>query len=407
MSENNQEKNKITNKQITETESLYDILKNFLDNMYEIKHFFDINLPAVKNRETEFSDKFDKFMSAHEKEEKGRKVIIVPLEESRDFEQLLKDKSYFVHRPLLCNSSFLILINNFEYITKSILRKLFMTYPKSIIEKKDFIIEFEDLCQFDNLKEVKIFMINRYLEKIFYKSFSEQNKILLKLFDNKEITSSINFTLLEKATKKRNLLAHNNGVITETFVRQTGHSPDSIGKKLFISKKEFELVYQEILFFGLCFLVLLGKKIKDDEFLDRNYQHLLFSLLGRKEYTLLKRFYETTGSYAISKDGISEVVNHINYLLALKEIPDEKERFNTLLKKYKTQQLSDHFKCAFAIIKDDKKNFLKFLKNSEFTLADWYDFPIFNVFKEDEKLVKKALPILEKNTKRLAKNDKK
>lgn len=406
MSVNKQQVDVVKDKQ-TGNEDLYRILNNFLDNMYEIKHFFDINLSAVKNRETEFSDKFKQFMATHEREERGKKLILVPLEESEYFEKLLKDKSYIVHRPLLCNSSFLILINNFEYITKSILRKLFLTYPQSILEKKDFIIEFEELCQFENLSEVKEFMIQRYLEKIFYKSFSEQRQILLKLFKCPEIQKHIKFDLLEKAIKSRNLLAHNNGIITEVFVKQTGRGNDSVGKKLFISKTEFEEVYQEILFFGVCFLILLGDKIKDKEFLDKRYQHLLFTLLERKEFVLLKRVYEATSSYIISEDGISEVVNNINYLLALKEIPDEKDKFYTLLKQYKTEQLSDHFKCAFAILKNDKKSFLKFLKNSEFTLANWYEFPIFDTLKEDAEVTKKALQILEKNTKKIAKNDKK
>ncbi|WP_428044106.1 hypothetical protein [Candidatus Avelusimicrobium faecicola] len=386
--------------------SLNGILQNFLGNMREIKYFFDINLPAVKNRETEVNEKFKKFTNNHEKEINGRKAIIVQVEEMKTFEKLLEEMSCISHQPLLCNSSFLILINNFEYITKAILRKFFLTYPKSILDKKEFIIEFEELCQFNDLKEVKEFMIDRHLEKVFYKSFSEQQKILQKLFNNKEVLQAINFSVLEKAMKERNLLAHNNGIITENFVKQTGYSVDSVGKKLFISKKKFEEVYQEILFFGICFLILLADKIKDKEFLDVYYQQLLFSLLEHKNYLLIKRLYENTISYAISEDGNSEVINFINYLLALEKIPEEKDKFKKLLDQYKIGSLSDHFKCSFAILKNDKKEFIKLLKTSNFTLSDWYEFPIFEKFKEDEILSKKALSILEKNTKRIMKNAK-
>lgn len=387
--------------------NLHRILKNFVSNMREIKYFFDINLPAVKNRETEVNNKFEKFIESHTKEENGKNLILLKAEETNSFEKLLEEMSCISHQPLLCNSSFLILINNFEYITKAILRELFTSYPKSILDKKDFTIEYEELCQFEDLKEAKNFMIDRYLEKIFYKSFSEQQKILQKLFDNKKVLSSINFSLLEKATKERNLLAHNNGIITENFAKQADLAVDSIGKKLFISKKRFDAIYQEILFWGVCFLVLLGEKVKDKEFLDQHYQHFLFSLLEHKDFLLLKRIYEATGTYAVSLDGTSEIINFINYLLALKNVPKENDKFNTLLGEYKTGQLSDHFKCAFAVLRQDKKEFIKLLKNSDFTLADWYEFPIFDTFKMDEKLAKKALPILEKNTKRLSKNAKK
>lgn len=392
---------------INQSIGLYAILQNFLGNMREIKHFFDINLPAVKNRETEVNAKFKKFIATHEKEVNGKKALLVPAEETKSFEKLLEEMSCASHQPLLCNSSFLILINNFEYITKAILRKLFLTFPKSILDKKEFVIEFEELCQFNNLKEAKEFMIDRHLEKIFYKSFSEQQKILQKLFSNKTVLQAINFSVLEKAMKERNLLAHNNGVITESFAKQTGYAVDSIGKKLFISKKRFEEVYQEILFFGICFLVLLGDKINDKEFLDVHYQHLLFSLLEHKDYLLIKRLYENTNVFAVSEDGNSTVINFINYLLALENIPEEREKFTLQLNQYKTGSLSDHLRCAFAILKNDKKEFIKLLKTSDFTLQDWYEFPIFNSFKQDEKLTKKALPILEKNTKRVAKNAKK
>lgn len=395
-------------KEITSKESSISfILDNFLNNMKEIKIFFDSNLPLVKNRESEVRDKIKKFMSVHIEEKNGEKMILVPVEESKLFQKLLEEGRYSFHQPLLCNSCFLILINNFEYIIKAILRKLFLSYPKSILDKKDFIIEFEELCQFKELTEVKEFMINRYLEKVFYKSFSEQQKILLKLFNNPEIFSLINFSLLENATKERNLLAHNNGVITESFAKQTGRPLDSIGKKLFVSQDEFEKIYQEILFLGFCFLVLLGDKIKDKEFLEKDYQHLLFTLLERKNFVLLKRLYEATSSFAVSDDGTSEVVNLINYLLALKNIPEENAKFFKLLKEYKTGQLSDHFKCAFSILKQDKKGFIKYLNKSEFTLQDWYEFPIFDIVKEDEELSKKALLVLKKNTKRISKNAKK
>ncbi len=405
MNSNKQENIKQNTKE--QSSNLHRILKNFVGNMREIKYFFDVNLPVVKNREDEVNNKFKQFLKSHTKEENGKNLILLKAEETNAFEKLLEEMSCVTHQPLLCNSSFLILINNFEYITKAILRELFTNYPKSILDKKDFIIEYEDLCQFEDLKEVKEFMIDRYLEKIFYKSFSEQQKILQKLFNNEKVLSAIDFSRLEIATKERNLLAHNNGIITDSFAKQAGLKVESVGKKIFISKKRFETIYQEILFFGVCFLVLLGEKIKDKEFLDTHYQHFLFSLLEHKDFVLLKRIYETTGIYSVSKDGTSEIVNFINYLLALKNIQEESEKFDKLLREYKIGQLSDHFKCAFAILKEDKKEFLNFLKHSDFVLSDWYEFPIFDTFKQDEKLTKKALPILEKNTKRISKNAKK
>ena len=241
-------------KELSKEMSLSFILNNFLDNMKEVKHFFDINLPVVKNRENEFNEKFKKFISTHIREEAGKKMILVPIEESKLFEKMLEDGRCSFHQPLLCNSCFLILINNLEYIIKAILRKLFLSYPQSILDKKDFTIEFEELCQFKDLEEAKEFMINRYLEKVFYKSFSEQQKILLKLFNNQKNSLLINFSLLEKATKERNLLAHNNGFITESFAKQTNRPLSSVGKKLFISKDEFEAIYQEILFLLLISL---------------------------------------------------------------------------------------------------------------------------------------------------------
>jgi len=395
---------KKTKKNIEEEKSLKLVIdtENFLENMFNIKNFFDINLEFIKDRKKLKITELETFVKTHTKKLNGKKIVAVPIDQDVRFTEMLKDIKIYEHKPLLSNSAFFILMNNFEYITKTVIRNLIIENPKCTIDKKECPIEFDELFDFDNISNLKKFIIDKYLEKMFYKSFSEQKKILLKFFNvNDSDTSLIDFELLNNATRRRNLLAHNNGIINKTFIQETGADANLLDKKLDITHDYFYKVYNEILFFGLYFIILSAIKFKN-KFINIYFMgHLIYNLLKEKAYYVIKKLYE---SFELRNNMFCEdVILDINYFLSLKFMGNKEEMYAKISKKYtefKLRDLKDHLRCAFAVLKDDKKEFLKILPASEFSVKDWYEFPLFNVFREDKVLEKKVLSILKKKDKK-------
>jgi hypothetical protein len=117
---------------------------------------------------------------------------------------------------------------------------------------------------------------------------------------------------------------------------------------------------------------------------------LIYTLLKENAYIVIKKLYESFESQ--NKIFNEDVVLDINYYLSLKFMNKKDEMLEKLSKKYtqlKLINLTEHLRCAFAVLKDDKKDFLSLLQQSNFSIGDWYEFPLFNIFKEDKILEKK------------------
>lgn len=376
------------------------IYDNFMSNMTSIKNFFDTNLPTIEKRNREITEELEKFIEQHSvRLKKNMRRMTLSRDEKHSFERMLKNMQATSHSPLLSNSSFLILITNFEYIIKAVLKCLLLKHPKSIIDKKDIKIDFDDIFSCNNLEEFKDYVVNNYLDKLFYKSFVEQKDILLKLLKICDDNKYINFKTLETATKHRNIIAHNNSIITEELANLLGLPQERIGEKTVISKEVFHKTYEEILFFGLFMMIHLANKLNEQSFIDGKYPTILFDLLEEKEYSVTKRLYQSLSKEIKYTDGESEIVSNINFLIALKNINTDKEIFQEELSAVKIGHLDSRYKTAISALKEDKTNFLKTLPTSRFTVDEWDSFPLFDGLKSDPELTKNIQPILIKNTK--------
>lgn len=393
-------KNQIAKSSETESfvKNLQQVVVGFSDNMLAIRYLFttlDPTLEEIKKRE----EIVEKIVQEKGKVLKDRLIVkkekLTP-EEEKIFKQLILQARGFSRRlPLLRQSSFLLLISYLECLLKDILKLHYYTYWKAM-ENKECKISVADINTAMNLEELKFFVVENYVDQIIYKNFNEQVKEVYSLLGIKNL-SVVDIKMINEADKRRNLLIHNEGKVNQKYIRESG-SKAKIGEKLEISEEYFEKVYYEIYLLGLILLSFLSVQLKDSEAYSWIVNKDIFSLLKRRRFDQVINFYDVCKDIQFV-DSSDDIVVNIDYLLALK-YSGKISQFNQKLSKIRTVHVVDKYKAAYAVLRDDKKEFLKYFSKTNITLKDWESWPLFYEFKTDSNLFNKI-------EKRLVRNQKK
>lgn len=302
--------------------------------------------------------------------------------------------------PLSLNSSFLMLMTNFEYLIKQILKYLILTYPELIVNKK-IQITIEDISKCKDVEGVKSFLTQTYLNKFLFQDFNEQLQVVFKFLDITKKQLTINFDLLERATKTRNLLVHNRGIVTsEALDFLLDSNKKMLGKIYVIPAKYLRQISEEILAFGLVLIFSLAGKLQATKFLNANITNILYDLLARNFFSATEKVYSSITHLFPLLDGPSSISSKINYCIALKHLSDKKAILSDILSNLKTGHFDSRYEAAICVLKDDKDKFIELCPNSNIKLNDWKNWPLFEDWRQDRTLFNKIKPALKRNTER-------
>lgn len=302
--------------------------------------------------------------------------------------------------PLSLNSSFLMLMTNFEYLIKQILKYLILEYPELIVNKK-IQITIEDISKYKDIESVKNFLTQTYLNKFLFQDFSEQLQVVFKFLHITKKELNINFDLLEKANKIRNLLVHNRGIITTESLDFLFDSKEAmVGKFYVMSSKHLRQISEEILAFGLVLIFSLAGRIKATKFLNENITNILYDLLSRNFFSATEKVYSSIEKLFPLFGGPTLISSKINYCIALKHIDGKKKILDDILINLKTGHFDATYEAAICVLKNDKVNFIKLCPNSNIKLDDWNTWPLFEEWRKDRRLFNKIKSTLKQNTER-------
>lgn len=299
---------------------------------------------------------------------------------------------------LSLNSSFLMLMTNFEYLVKHILKYLVLMYPELIIDKK-IQITIQDIERCKNIENVKKLLTQTYLNKFLFQDFNEQLQVIFKFLQISKKGLNIDFDLLERANKIRNLLVHNRGIITDDSLEFLFDvKKEFVGKIYVISAKRLHQINEEILAFGIVLIFSLASRIGAKQFLNDGLTNILFDLLCHKYFSATEKIYSSIDHVMPLLDGPTTIASKINYCIALRHLPEKKSTLNKTLTNLKYGHFDPRYEAAICVLKNDKKKFVEVFPNSDIKLDDWINWPLFEPWRKDRKLFNQIKHILKKNT---------
>jgi hypothetical protein len=270
-----------------------------------------------------------------------------------------------LHRGLLLQGSFMMMIASFDFLLSDLLHCYYEKYPKAL--NSDMVLSLGDLRKCADLDEAINILVEKKIETVLFDNFANQMLFFedkMKIGIAKEI---INWDRINEAYQRRNIFAHNNGVVNKRYLSHVRVLPEGevkIGQRLVVNIDYFLGLYWEMLTGGIvlaqnCWRKWFKSDIThaDSALIDCINRELLQKLTGTATKLLLYSRKIETGSEQARYD--------LDVLLCqLLKIVGLKEKFTQEIRKLEKVASSNKRLADIAALKDDKETFYKHIENA-------------------------------------------
>ncbi len=166
----------------------------------------------------------------------GRKFTLRnPVTKAQVTEQDLREQVQIYITGYLMSSTFQHFVSLFEHFFFELLHRWLVAYPQSLSKKQ---VEFRTILNAVDTAEIIQAVVDKELNDIKYKSIADWFEYLQKLIAL-ECPTREQIEQLTEIKASRDILAHNNGIVNETYLRKAGagHTRFMEGEILEISEQ--------------------------------------------------------------------------------------------------------------------------------------------------------------------------
>lgn len=390
-------------------------IDNFILEIDALAESLPLVIGMVELKLKSHSKRLDKFINAHKGEDKnGEETFKIPLDKFNEFNNINKElKSANAAYSILPRNFVVSLVSQYDAYLGELYRALFQIKPElAFLLEKEF--SFQDILKYQDLDELKDFVIEKDIENLLRKSHFEQLTTLesrIKKHTGKEFTLTSNLPVLPvfiEVTERRNLFVHCNGIISRNYLENCSKhkvpniSKLQIGNQLDVEPEYFAQAFQAIFEIGVKLGQVLWRKFlpNNSEQADININNLCFDLIQSGYYdlafVLLKFVSEEIPSKSTAKLKKTIIINKALacYLL------DDKKKCNRILKS-EDWSIGIHFQLAVAVLKENfdeaTKLMIKIGPNDEdFDASNYQEWPLFNRFRDTDEFKKTFKEIFDK-----------
>jgi len=271
-----------------------------------------------------------------------------------------------LHRGLLLKSSFMVMIATFDFLLSDILHCYYEKYPEALND--DMVLSLGDLRKCTDIYEAIHMLMDQKVETVLFKNFTKQILFFENELKIKTARKIISWDLINEAYQRRNIFAHNNGIVNNHYLRSVGMLPGAkdvkIGERLGVSGDYFLQVYWEILAGGIVLAQNCWRKWFKEDLLHAdstlvdciNREFLQQAVVPATRLCLYSREIET---------GSEEARYDLDSLFCqLLKIWGLREQLTKEIKKLEKSALCNERLAVIAALKDDKEAFYEHVKNA-------------------------------------------
>jgi len=271
-----------------------------------------------------------------------------------------------LHRGLLLKSSFMTMIATSDFLLSDILHCYYESYPEALND--DMVLPLGELRKCTDINEAIHMLMDQKVETVLFKNFTKQ----ILFFENElkidTARTIISWDLINEAYQRRNIFAHNNGIVNTRYLRSVGGLPGvkdvKLGERLGVNWDYFFQVYSEILAGGIVLAQNCWRKWYKEYSSDAdsvlvdciNRELLQQAVVPATRLCLYSREIETSSE---------ETRYDLDALLCqLLKIVGLKEKFTQEIRKLEKVASSNKQLTDIAALKDDKEAFYEHVKNA-------------------------------------------
>ena len=292
---------------------------------------------------------------------------------------------------LLRKNSLITLLSTFENLISNLIQEYYTQFPTALPSdtKKLTLAEIKEL---GSIEEAEKSIMDSEIDSILRGDISSQLD-----YCSKKLTLKLNYIseykdYLVEVAQRRNILVHNDGIINKHYLKKIDNklfSEELIeGKKIQVSS-EYLLERIELIYITGIILIQesFRKWTKKYDECNSILTDIIFESLQEKKYSFVEKLSKYIHSIKFDNEKDYKVLI-INHCLALKR-QDKIDKMKEELNKHDWSAVSNEFKLALAILKNEDEKVYKELNNSimtniidEDSLESW---PLFEEYRDQDK----------------------
>jgi hypothetical protein len=348
--------------------------------------------------------KLDKFIDQHkDKDENGEKLYRIPLDKFNEFNKLDKDaKTSRAAYNILPRNFVVSLVSQYDAYLADLCRSLFQIKPElAFLLEKEFT--FQDILKYEDLEELKEYVIEKDVESLLRKSHYEQLTTLEKRISKhtkKEFTLTTNLPALPtfiELTERRNLFVHCNGLVSRNYIENCKkHKVKTIEKielndVLDVDPEYFNDGFQAVFEIGVKLGQVLWRKFLPTKIneADYNLNNISFDLIINGYYdlaiNLLKFATETLPKKSTEKMRKTMIINKaLSFYLK-----GEKGTSNKILNS-EDWSVGLVFQLGVSVLKEDYELSTSLMnkigpEHDDINASSYQEWPLFRDFRDTDK----------------------
>jgi len=376
-------------------------LHKLLRHLDSIKDTLPMVLLLLRPYQKKARLKFEEFSEKNVEEveeEDGKKVISIPYDQSRIYDQLSKNyQTSSLASKIIPESLFVSLISQYDSYLNQLLRILFNIRPE-YINNSDRELTFFDLNNFNSIEEAREFIIEKEIESVLRKSHSEhftylENKIGMPL--KKELP--IWKTFIE-ITERRNLFVHCDGIVSSQYIKVCKENKClekdiELNQRLMADLNYFNTAYECLYEITTKLTHTIWRKlIKEDiKQADEKLNEICYELLADGQYKLADILLDFACKQTKHHNDLTKNLFIVNKSLS-QFLQDNKENALEIINSKDWSASSDDFKMAHLILSekiDEAYTLMKKIgKDGDVHKENYKAWPLFYKLRKQEKFKK-------------------
>jgi len=290
---------------------------------------------------------------------------------------------------------FLSIFSELDAFTEKYLTALFELKPDAIIaNQKPFAAS--EIFDCDSIEDFKKKVIQKEIDALKRGSYIEQVSFLEKTFNIETLRKFSNWGKYVEITQRRNIVVHNDGIISEQYVKICGNNnakcDTRVGQKPKLSYNYLMEAISIIEEVSIKLTQTLWRKCFPEEAFIKEFDDILngtiFSVLSDGEWSLAKELGEYGYYTARTKSAECKMMILVNYCIALNNL-DERSKVEDLLRNTDFSIIDKEFVLAKFALLNDVENTIKLMTKigtggTFFNKETYPSFPLFSEIKKEK-----------------------
>jgi len=373
-------------------------IDNFISRVNSMRETSEVLMKEINKILISKVKSFNSWVSRNtqktEKAKDGKLAVTILPSSLGQFQKHLREvQSTLIANKTLPRTFVVSLISTYDAFLGRLIRGVFFAKPETL-RASEKTLSYSELLSFGSFKDAKEHIIETEIESILRKSHSDQfiwleGRLGIPLKKDLDV-----WPQFIEVTERRHLFVHTGGVVTSGYFQTCEthgfnfEKKPKIGEELSVTKEYFDKACECILEIGIKLAHVIWRKVQPDKAnnIDSNLNRVCVDLINNGQYELVIKLLDFVIKCKAWKSSMQMKLYFELNLAQAHKWKGNKEKCKEILSSRDFSELSDKYKLAYAVLKDNFQEAAQIMKRigkkGEVGQLEYRLWPVFKKFRE-------------------------